>query len=242
MVNATRRAKARLDSPGITLQQRVQADAFGVQQREVRAAIGGLPQSERRKARSEADASTRNGAHSAHSARGTDIHRASANHDRRDGAPVESGTRVGRGIPARGRHQRNAGIRSQVSPGVTIVSRFVNTEAGFRITRCVWLAGSCVERARRRVVSQRPDRVGREAARDECPAWSASGERLVRAPDTAAGSSNPKCAVGVCASRRNGQHSNAAGGCVVTPTESQNIGNLRRARAYEGPEARRRCL
>ena len=55
MVNATRRAKARLDSPGIALQGRVQADTFGAQQREVRAAVSRLPQPEWRQARSEAD-------------------------------------------------------------------------------------------------------------------------------------------------------------------------------------------
>src|SRR5437867_12369226 len=79
VVNATRRAKARLDSPGIALQQRVQADAFWAQQREVRAAVSGLPQPKWRKAGSEADGPTRNGALSAHGARGTDIHGASAN-------------------------------------------------------------------------------------------------------------------------------------------------------------------
>src|SRR5439155_22796097 len=82
VVNATRGAKARLDFPGIARQQRVQADAFGAQQREVRAAISRLPQSEWWEARSQGDARTRNGAHSAHGARGTDVHGASANPDR----------------------------------------------------------------------------------------------------------------------------------------------------------------
>ncbi len=124
-------------------------------------------------------------------------------------------------------------------PRIAVVGRFVNTKASFRISGRVRLAGSRIERARRSVVLQRPDRIGREAARDECPAWPASGERVVRAPDTAAGGSNPKCAVAVCASRPNGQRRNAARGCVVTPTESQNVRKIRCARSYEGPGIRR---
>src|SRR5262249_40369700 len=115
------------------------------------------------------------------------------------------------------------------------------TKTGFRISRCVRLAGSSVERAGPSIVSQRPDRIGREAARDKCPAWRVC-ERLACAPDTAAGGCNPEHAVIVCASRRNGQRSNAAGGCVVTSTESQNIRNIRYARAYKGPDPRRGCL
>ena len=238
MVNATRRAKARLDSPGIALQGRVQADTLGAQQREIRAAVSGLPQPERRQARSEADGPTCNGALSAHGARGTDVHGASANHDRRNGAPVESRTGIRRRVPARGRHRRDACVRSQVRPRGAVVGRFVNAKTSLRITRCVGLASSRVERVGRSVESQRPDRIGREAARDECPVWRVC-ERLVCAPDTAAGGCNPKRAVVVCASRRDRQRSNATGGCVVTPAESQNIRNIRYARAYEGPDARR---
>ena len=121
VVNATRRAKARLDSTGIALQQRVQADTFAAQQREVRAAVSGFPQPEWRQARSEADGPTRNGAHSAHGARGTDVHGASANHDRRDGAPVESRTGIRRRGPARGRHRCDARVRSEMRPCVTAI-------------------------------------------------------------------------------------------------------------------------
>src|SRR5207249_8057356 len=107
-----------------------------------------------------------------------------------------------------------------------------NPKTSFRITRCVRLAGSRVERVGCSVDSQRPDRIGREAARDECPVWRAC-ERLIRAPDTAAGGSNPEHTVVDMASRRNGQRSDATGGDVLTPTESQNIRKIRYARTYE---------
>src|SRR5439155_1392335 len=152
--------------------------------------------------------------------------------------PIESRTDIpGRG-PAPGRHRCDACVRNQVRPRVTVVGRFVNTKTGFRITRCVRLAGSGVERGGRSVVSQRPDRIRREAARDECPVWRVC-ERLVCAPDTAAGGSNPEHTVVACASRRNGQRSDATGGDVVTPTESQNIRKIPTARTYDGPDASR---
>ena len=183
--------------------------------------------------------STRNGAHSAHGARGTDVHGASANHDRGDGAPVESRTGIRRRVPARGRH-RGTLVFAARCVHVCRDRLICKCQNRPRITRCVRLAGSRVERARRSVVSQRPDRIGREAARDECPVWRVC-ERLVCAPDTAACGSNPEHAVVVCASRRNRQRSNATGGDVTGPLKVKISGKFATARAYEGPGVRRGC-
>src|SRR5262249_52993158 len=58
VVDATRRAEGRLDISSIACQQRVQADAFRAQEREVRAAVSRFPQAKRREAWSQGDHAT----------------------------------------------------------------------------------------------------------------------------------------------------------------------------------------
>src|SRR5215471_4148338 len=155
MVDTASRAEARLNDSCRARKRRIHAYCLIVEQRKGCSAIGGFPNTIRRKSYAVADSSTTyNGADATHSARGSNVHRASVNNDGRDGPSIEgwAGIRRSRlkaaetnGCSTIHGGSGYRGGRRQLRPSVSAVSRLVDPEASLRIGRSIGLAGSGVE-------------------------------------------------------------------------------------------------
>jgi hypothetical protein len=89
----------------------------------------------------------------------------------------------------------------------------------------------------RRIVRQRADGVGPEAARDELPLQIIGMQRLIGAPDTAARRGNPERTMAVVAAWGDGQRRDAPRRGVVGAGEGQNAREVGRAWPDGAPRA-----
>src|SRR5437870_12038466 len=204
----------------------VEADGCWVSdQREVRAAVGRLPDADRGEVRVERERAARRHRDTADAPRGADVDRTAVDDDRADRAAVERRPTVGTdgGRRAAASLAGNTCAGSEMGPSVAAVRRLVDAEAGLGVTGAVWLARSDVEGIARgiaRVERHRADRVRREAAGDENP-LRRGRQAVVSPPDPAAGSADVDAAVCLTTVRRNCKRARAAGRRVVVAAERQ---------------------
>ena len=224
VVYAAARTEARYDRA--PWQKRVEADGCWVSdQREVRAAVGRLPDADRGEVRVQRERAARRYRDTADTPRGADVDRAAVDDDRADRAGVERRPAVGTdgGRRAAARLAGNTCARSEMGPSVAAVRRLVDAEAGLGVTGGVWLARSDVEGIAggiARVERHRADRVRGEAAGDESPVRRGR-KAVVGTPDAAAGSADVDAALRLTTVRRNRKRARAAGRRVVVAAERQ---------------------
>ena len=163
-------------------------------------AVGRLPEPPRCRVRRERHGAAGHRRDAADAAGRADVHRlgvARIDDDRGDRAGVH--------------RSRAAG---QERPLVAVVGGCVDPDARLGVTRGVRLAGARVERVRRRVVDQRPDRVRAETVGEERPSRVA-GEGVVAPPDAAARCRHPHAARGEPAGRIDGEGGHTPGDAEV---------------------------
>ena len=68
--------------------------------------------------------------------------------------------------------QEQSVLAGKVRPRITAVSGLVKSKTGFRVRRCIRLAGPGVERTVGRIIGECANCIGREVAGDKCPAHS----------------------------------------------------------------------